>query len=118
MTNTTELPEANFDLEKEFDEQVAPLIDALYSKLNELNMPGFIAVCYANSEGGEGNGMATSANIPARRSPIHIIASHFICEELVPAEIVEVALRTGFAKSQGKEVGVMIGRVEAKPLIN
>ena len=108
MQNTTE---QHFNLEAEFDEQVKPLIDALYEKLNELGMPGLIGVCYKKEEDGK-IGFASSVNLPAQISPVHLIASHFIFEELVPVEVVGLVLRTGNAALKGQEVEVSEIRVD------
>ena len=107
MQNTTE---QHFNLEAEFDEQVKPLIDALYDKLNELGMPGLIGVCYRRED--SNIGFASSINLPAKISPVHLIASHFIFEEVVPVEIVRLVLRTGFAATNGQEIEVSEIRVD------
>lgn len=107
MQNTTE---QHFNLEAEFDEQVKPLIDALYDKLNELGMPGLIGVCYKKED--SNIGFASSINLPAKISPVHLIASHFIFEEVVPVEIVRLVLRTGFAATNGQEIEVSEIRVD------
>lgn len=62
----------HFDLKKEFDEQVRPILDELYAKCEELKMPMHLIICYADKE--DKSNCVSSQCFPDNRKPDAIVA--------------------------------------------
>lgn len=69
-----ELPFECFDLEKEFDAQVSPLIDALAEKCRELGLPFITTVAYGQDADGTSSLCSSGHMSDPNRTPLTLLA--------------------------------------------
>lgn len=75
-----ELPFECFDLEKEFDEQVAPLVDTLAAKCRELGLPFICTVACGQERDGTSSLCSSGWMSNPGRTPLTLLAMRALSE--------------------------------------